>query len=80
MYTFIQLSLKEIISFQCTGYHYKSQRLIKQCLIVNCVMCVYGKAYEMLNAIFHICSLTAAQVQITLFLDEKYFRHFYCNS
>ena len=28
MYTFIQLSLKEIISFKYTGYHYKSQRLV----------------------------------------------------
>ena len=28
MHTFIQLSLKEIISFKYTGYHYKSQRLI----------------------------------------------------
>ena len=62
MYIFIQLSLKEIISFKCTGYHYKSQRLIQQCLIVNCVICVYGIVYEMLNAIFQICSLTVAQV------------------
>ena len=62
MYTFIQLSLKEIISFKCTGYHYKPQMLIKLCLIVNRVICVYGTVYEMLNAIFHICYLTAAQV------------------
>ena len=62
MYTFIQLSLKEIISFKCTGYHYKSQRMINQCLIVNCVIFVYGIVYEMMNAIFHICSLTVAQV------------------
>ena len=62
MYAFIQLSFKEIISFKCTGYHYKSQRLIEQCLIVNCVICVYGIVYETLNAIFHICSLTVAHV------------------
>ena len=62
MYTFIQLSLKEIISFKCTGYQNKSQRLIKQCLIVNCVICVYGIVYETLNAIIHIRSLTVAQV------------------
>ena len=62
MYTFIRLSLKEIISFKCTGYHYKSETLIKQCIIVNCVICVYGIVYEMLNAIFQICSLTVAQV------------------
>ena len=62
MYTFIQLSIKEIISYKGTGYHYKSQRLINQCLIVNCVICVYGIVYEILNAIFHICSLTVAQV------------------
>ena len=62
MYTFIQLSLKEIISFKCTGYHYKSQRLFLQCLIANCVICENGIVYEMLNAIFHICSLTVAQV------------------
>ena len=60
--TYIQLSLKENISFKCTGYHYKSQRLIKQRLIVNCVICVYGIVYKMLNAIFQICSLTEAQV------------------
>ena len=35
---------------------------IWQCLIVNCVICVYGIVYEMLNAIFQICSLTVAQV------------------
>ena len=69
MYTLIRLSLKEIISFKCTGYHYKSQK----CLIVNCVIYVYGKANETLNAKFHICSLTVAQVQVTLLLDEKYF-------
>ena len=28
MYTFIKLSLKEIISIKYTGYDYKSQRLI----------------------------------------------------
>ena len=62
MYIFIQFSLKEIISFKCTGYHYKFQRLIYQCLIVNFLICVYGIVYKMLNAIFHICSLTVAQV------------------
>ena len=62
MYTFIQVSLKEIISFQCTGYHYKSESLIKQSIIVNCVICVYGQVYEMLNAIFQICYLTVVQV------------------
>ena len=62
MYTFIQLSLKEIMSFKCTEYHYKSKGLIKQCIIVNCVICVYGTIYEMLNAIIQICSLTVAQV------------------
>ena len=62
MYNFIQLSLKEIISFKCTGYHYKSKRLIKQCLIVNCVICVYAIVNETLNAKFHICFLTVAQV------------------
>ena len=62
MYTFIQLSLKEIKSFSCTGYHYKSQRLIEQCLIVNCVICVYGIVYEILNAIFQLGSLTLAQL------------------
>ena len=30
--------------------------------MVNFVICVYGIVYEMLNAIFHICSLTVAQV------------------
>ena len=80
MCTFIQLSLKEIISFTCTEYHYKSQGLVKQCLIVNYVICVYGIVYEMFNAKFQICSLTVAQVKITLLLDEKYFRLFYCNS
>ena len=59
MYTFIQLSLKEIKSFKCTGYHYKSQRLIQQYIIVNCV---YGTVYAMLNAIIQICPLTVAQV------------------
>ena len=62
MNALIQLSLKEIISFKCTGYHYKFQSLTKQCLIVNFVICVYGIIYEMLNAIFQICSLTVAQV------------------
>ena len=62
MYPFIQLSLREIISLKCTDYHYKSQRLLEQCLIVNCVICVYGIVYETLNAIFHIRSLTVAQV------------------
>ena len=62
MNVLIQLSLKDIISFKCTGYHYKSQRLTKQCLIVNCVICVYGIVYEMVKAVFHICSLTAAEV------------------
>ena len=57
-------------SFKCTGYHYKSERLIKQCFIVNCVICVYGIVYEMLYAIFQICSLTVAQVEITVLLDE----------
>ena len=54
MYTFIQSSLKDIISFKCTGYHYKSYSLIEQCLIVNYVICVYGIAYEILKAIFQI--------------------------
>ena len=62
MYTLIQLSLKEIISFKCTAYHYQSQRLIEQCLIVNCVICVYDPVIKTLNAIFHICSMTVAQV------------------
>ena len=44
-----------------------------------CNMCVWY-SLQMLNAIFQICSLTVAQVLITLFLDEKYFRLFYCNS
>ena len=48
--------------------------------MVNCVLCVYGIVYEMFNAIFQICSLTVAQVSITLLLDEKYFRLFYCKS
>ena len=38
------------------------KRLIEQCFIVNCVICVYGIVYEMLNAIFQICSLTVAHV------------------
>ena len=59
---FIQISLKEIISFKCTGYHYKSERLIKQYIIVNCVICGYGIVYEMLNAIFQICYLKVVQV------------------
>ena len=62
MYTFIQLSLKDIISFTCTEYHFKSQRLVEQCLIVNYVICVYGIVYEMFNAVFQICSLTVAEV------------------
>ena len=64
MYIFIQLSLKEIISFKSIGYHYKSQRFISQSLTVNSVICVYGIVYEMLNVIVHIhvCSLTVAQV------------------
>ena len=37
-------------------------RLIWQCIDVNCVMCMYGIVYKMLNAIFQICSLTVAQV------------------
>ena len=52
MYTSTQLSLKAMISFKCTGYHYKPQRLILQCLIVNCVICVYGIVYEMLDMFF----------------------------
>ena len=62
MYAFIQLSPKEIISFKCTGYHNKSQRLIKQCLIVNRVIRVYVIVYEMLNVINQLCPLTVAQV------------------
>ena len=46
--------------------------MIKQCLIVNCVICVYGTVFETLNALFHICSLTVAHVEITLLLDEKF--------
>ena len=42
-------------------------------MIGNCVICVYGIVYELLNAIFQIHSLTVAQVKITVLLDEKYF-------
>ena len=62
MYIFIQLSLKDIFSFKCTGYHDISRRFIEQSLTVNSVICVYDIVYEMLNAIFHICSLSVAQV------------------
>ena len=62
MYTFIQVSLKEIISLKCTGYHYRSERLNWQCTFVNCVICLYGIVYKMLNAIFQICYLTVVQV------------------
>ena len=42
MYTFIQLSLKEIISFKCTGYHYQSQEVdlaVRYCQLCN--MCIW---------------------------------------
>ena len=38
---------------------------------------MYGIVYEMLNAIFQICSLTVAQVKITLLFDEKYFLDYF---
>ena len=37
---------------------------------------MYGIVYEMLNAIFQICSLTVTQVSITVLLDENYFYFF----
>ena len=55
MYTFIQLSLKEIISFKCTGYHYKSQILIlavPNCQLYN--MCVW---YSLLNVECYITDM-----------------------
>ena len=67
MYTFIQLSLKEIISFKCTGYHYKSQRLFLQCLIANCVICVYDIVYEMLNANPHMFFDSSASINHVAF-------------
>ena len=51
--------------------------MIQWCLIVNCVISVYGIVYEMLNAIFQICSLTLEQLKINLLLDEKSFRLFF---
>ena len=67
MYTFIQLSFKEIISFKCTGLHYKSQRLNLQCPIVNCVICVYGIVYEMFNAMFRVCYLNVLSINHVAF-------------
>ena len=37
MYTFIQVSLKEIISLKCTGYHYKLA--VHYCQLYN--VCVW---------------------------------------
>ena len=37
---------------------------------------MYGIVYEMLNAIFQLCSLTVTQIYITLLLDENYFYSF----
>ena len=42
MCTFIQLSLKEIISFKCTGYHYQPQEVdlaVRYCQLCN--MCIW---------------------------------------
>ena len=49
MYTFIQLILKDLISFKCTGHHYKSQRV--DLAVPYCQLCnyVYGIVYEMLK-------------------------------